>query len=57
MEDKTHELIAKLVDLIMAQHDATNRVLRAVELTNGTMTQLTALALRLERRLDDVPAE
>lgn len=57
MDTNDVEVYARLADLLVQQTVATNRLCMMVEQLAGSITQLTALALRIEGRLDSVPAE
>lgn len=57
MEDKDREVYAHVIDALMAVQATLVALRGPIELLNGTATNLTQLALRLERKLEDVPAE
>jgi hypothetical protein len=57
MDTNDVEVYARLADLLVQQTVATNRLCMLVEQLAGSITQLAALALRIEGRLDSVPGE
>lgn len=57
MDTGDHEIYARVADAIVSMTVAANQLRIAVEALNVSVTSLTALTLRLESKLDALPAE
>jgi hypothetical protein len=57
MDTSDLEVYARVADLLVSLTTSTNQLREVVVALNHSVTNLTALGLRLEAKLDAVPAE